>query len=1111
MAQDEAYSTLMHGIKELTFKGPPVPSKLLLNGHHAFPLAVNAQDQVIIAASCYGLGRIVVMGHEVYLQDFPDLVNNALGWLQPSSGRPKVGVNSSCQAIVGNLSSVDAEVCQFRSDLGVYISDAYNIDPFAEKMVSFLKEGGGVLIAGQAWHWNQIHPHENVQHHFPGNKVSGVAGIFFTEHYGPHGSMTVLSQMPSSWSAMALEGSYSTLMHGIQEITFKGPPVPSELLLNGHHAFPLAVNAQDQVIIAASCYGLGRIVVMGHEVYLQDIPDLVKNALGWLQPSSGRAKVGVYPTCQAVVGNLSSSIDAEVCQFRSDLGVYVTDAYHVGPFSKELVNFLKEGGGVLIAGQAWHWHQVHPQENVLLNFTGNKVCSVAGIYFTEHYGSHGQTTVPPQIPLRWSFKSVKGYLKEDLDVLLDGVSEFDIRDDAVPSEVLVHGPLAFPIATTPDGRAFLAGSHYGQGHVIIATHETYLSHKPLSRFLINAVLWLDKGRKGLVGVSPKLRGATNLLSRSGLQCQVTDFSDRSDDLSVYVCTSYSDDHCNEIQRFVAEGGGLLIGGQAWYWSTTNIAEKTLIRYPGNHILNQMGLSILPRMVKRGLYEAQSGREFLEAYQFRQFLQLFSNNLAQNQSFSDDQQECLKKMERDCVNYLSMSAHDCASYSSVLEMLTDLVKTGKVPQVCESCPVRNVEDRLLLGVAQQVCKECRDPEALLPYIIKDIPALVTVSNSTVAISAKTGDVKEWISTGLYLSPGMRTNIKFPSNIVGKGWKVQIGCQTDNIQLLDEWKRAPVVFECFPVDSNTVQVWNLWGGLIYLVAPPKCQVDGVEILVEKAVRAPYYKSGETTVYQWLHGIRNYPAPWAELEFQNLVITLKSDFIRDLERPDLLAEQWDAVMRGVAELAAKPGKFPRKERFVADVQISAGFMHAGYPIMVHSSSAPDLLKLTGKKDPWGPIHELGHNQQLPVWEFAPHTGEATNNLWSVFICETVYGLKWGDAHPSLKPVQRQRRVQEYIKGGRRLEDWKVWTALETYLQLQEKFGWDAFKKFFGAYHNMPAVPQDKTKKMNTFVETFSKVVDMNLTSFFKAWGWPVEPATERKLSSLPDWTDHPMAAYI
>lgn len=82
-----------------------------------------------------------------------------------------------------------------------------------------------------------------------------------------------------------------------------------------------------------------------------------------------------------------------------------------------------------------------------------------------------------------------------------------------------------------------------------------------------------------------------------------------------------------------------------------------------------------------------------------------------------------------------------------------------------------------------------------------------------------------------------------------------------------------------------------------------------------------SGETSVDDWVNTVRHEPAPWAELEFENLIITLDSKVIRDLERPDLVADQWDAMMRAVADLAAKPATFPRKERFVADVQISAG----------------------------------------------------------------------------------------------------------------------------------------------------------------------------------------------
>ncbi|XP_048120979.1 TRPM8 channel-associated factor homolog [Alosa alosa] len=901
---------------------------------------------------------------------------------------------------------------------------------------------------------------------------------------------------------MAQEEAYSTLMCGIEELNFKEQSVPSELLLNGHHAFPLAVNTQDQVIIAASCYGLGRIVVMGHEAYLQDFPGLVNNALGWLQPSSGRAKVGVHSSCQSIMGNLSNSIQAEVCQFRVDLGVYVTDAYNVGPFSKELMSFLKEGGGVLIAGQAWHWSHTHPEEDVQLNFPGNWVCSVAGIYFTGQYGKHDCVPISSNIPFKWS-SLVKEYLKVDLEVLLDGVSEFDTRGDMLPSEVLVHGPLAFPIGTTLDGKAYLAGAHYGQGRVIIATHGSYLNHEPFSRFLMNALLWLDKGRNGLVGVSRSRRGAADRLSKSGLKCQVTDFKD---DLSVYVCTPDKDDISKEIQRFVAEGGGLLIGGHAWHWAVCNNRTDALTKYPGNRILNEMGLSLLPNILEKGIYKAQSGKELVEVYQFHQFLPVFVDYMTQSQTLSEDQKGCLEKMRRECTAYLSMSAHHCASYLSVLKILTDMVK--KVPQVSKSHPVSSTEDRLLLEVACEVYKVC--PDALLPYFIKDVPDLPTVSNTKLCISASTRDGEEWISTGLYLSPGMRTNIKTSAEIVGKGWKVQIGCQSDDLRHLKKLRRAPVVCVRFPVGSNTVQVWTLWGGLIYLVAPPKCDVEEVEIVVQKAVRAPYYKSGETSVHEWVNSIRHEPAPWAELEFENLVITLNSEFIRDLEQPDVLAEQYDAIMRGVADLAAKSAKFPRKERFVGDVQISKGFLHSGYPIMMNTNTSREILQITTKTNAWGILHELGHNQQTKVWEFEPHTTEATCNLWSVYISETVLDLHRAKAHRCLRPAKRLNRTQKYIEGGRDLKHWSEWVALETYLQLQEQFGWDAFKKVFATYHTMEGVPRDNNGKMNTYAETFSKVVNRNLLSFFKAWGWPIESATEQKLSGLPDWSDHPMAQY-
>lgn len=44
---------------------------------------------------------------------------------------------------------------------------------------------------------------------------------------------------------------------------------------------------------------------------------------------------------------------------------------------------------------------------------------------------------------------------------------------------------------------------------------------------------------------------------------------------------------------------------------------------------------------------------------------------------------------------------------------------------------------------------------------------------------------------------------------------------------------------------MQVRNLWGGLIYLLPPSQTRVTGVEMVVQQAVLAPYYKFGESVV--------------------------------------------------------------------------------------------------------------------------------------------------------------------------------------------------------------------------------------------------------------------------
>ena len=97
----------------------------------------------------------------------------------------------------------------------------------------------------------------------------------------------------------------------------------------------------------------------------------------------------------------------------------------------------------------------------------------------------------------------------------------------------------------------------------------------------------------------------------------------------------------------------------------------------------------------------------------------------------------------------------------------------------------------------------------------------------------------------------------------------------------------------------------------------------------VRAPYYVHGQTRLADWLATLRAAPAPWAELQTDNFVLTLPSAAVRGLGDPAQLMAFWRAVVDAEADLAAIPRARPRRERIVLDADISGGWMHSGYPV--------------------------------------------------------------------------------------------------------------------------------------------------------------------------------------
>ena len=342
------------------------------------------------------------------------------------------------------------------------------------------------------------------------------------------------------------------------------------------------------------------------------------------------------------------------------------------------------------------------------------------------------------------------------------------------------------------------------------------------------------------------------------------------------------------------------------------------------------------------------------------------------------------------------------------------------------------------------------------------------------------------------------------------QVLIGCHTDGLWNKDSIERFPTVHRSYKLNGTTTVATSAFGGLVYITVPPGTDLGMIEVTIDGAYPAPVYFHGETPEAEWNETIRNYPGPWAEFVSDKLVITIPSADAQTIDYPVALMNFWDGVLDAMADLELTSHDRARAERFVMDRQISLGWMHSGYPIMGHVTGVMDLIDSVAIQESgsWGPFHELGHNHQYMPW-LLPGTTETTCNLWSVYISEHHLGMDPGTAHPAISPEERTQRMADYLATGPDFEQWSVWVALETYLQLKEAFGWELFQNLFSEYRGLEPqeIPADDTARINEWVRRSSWITGKDLGPFYVAWGLPVDQWVLDEIASLPPWLENPM----
>lgn len=698
----------------------------------------------------------------------------------------------------------------------------------------------------------------------------------------------------------------------------------------------------------------------------------------------------------------------------------------------------------------------------------------------------------------------------DARILLEGVKA--IGAPGSPGTVSVWGAAAFPVVVdgAPGEARFpvVAAARIGRGRVVLFAHDGYANPAELEKadtgaLMLNAVRWAGTRKALKVGVVGA--GLAGFLEGKGIEVvriEPGKLAAAFGGLDA-VCLFGLDPAAaalDELDRFLARGGGLLAGVTGWGWSQihggADVRTNAL-----NRLLAPAGIAWTGDFARKSGDGFAAGDVPGAASHGGLAIDALEASAEGNSPLPPAELTRAAAVAVAAVRALPADASDLRARLARLarERGDRLVPTEKTPLR----PADALDRFLLVALAEDAKLQPPDKVPALAAAAAFPGAVPRDARAVERDLAMDATVPGWHSTGLYAAPGQPVTLTLPEAAAAARLSIRIGAHTDSLFHLDDWPRAPEVSCDFPVAAATVTVASPFGGLLYLVFPDDCKLGTFSVHVSGAVEAPYFLLGKTTLDSWKR-LRTAPGPWAELASSKVILTVPSSCIRDLDDPKSLMEFWDRVLDAAADLGQIPKERRRPERYCADVEISAGYMHSGYPIMTHLDAAPRMASLAAmQKGDWGLFHELGHNHQSGDWTF-DGTGEVTCNLWSLYLSETLCGLTPEQAHEALK--DRDKKVREYVKAGADFAEWKSdpFLALTMYVQLKEAFGWEPFKEAFAAYRALKPSerPLTDAQKRDQWLIRISRATKKNLGAFFEAWGVPTSEEARESLKKLPRW---------
>lgn len=723
--------------------------------------------------------------------------------------------------------------------------------------------------------------------------------------------------------------------------------------------------------------------------------------------------------------------------------------------------------------------------------------------------------------LIWTIRSTVGdyVLNEHQKFILDRVET--VLRTSIPGTMSLLNENAFPILTgNNDGitRAHVAAAEWGRGRIVAYSHTTfYINNLPDGvesdnvKLVLNSINWIRQNGGNKVGVFAEQQ-MENVISEHGFEMRVLTSTDMNnitllEEFDCLVVSKLASSSLTKLRTFLWNGGGLLLGATPWTADANHLES-----YWGNVIVQGTGIYYLPSFYSYGSDRCDGGCfdtsiELLKntnAFYVWQDLMLSNWNQPMRRDSLTQMMEMLFDRLRFGPNNQTLSDEVRLEAHRILSSIPTVVPTPTAPVIQDDEKEFIIAHKYWTMLVNTI-GNCGD----LPAHPAAISFPGTADQQQIQETVEIDGRINWHSTGLYAVPGREIKVHaLNADDSIADLEVQIGIHSDNLEKLDSWSRCPYIVFRSKMKNRTATVANPFGGPILIVSSIQRNVS-LKFQIDGAIRSPTYFLGKTNPIDWKNEIRHYSAPWGELVGRNLIMSSQSSLLSQLDDPRELIEFWDLVLDTMADLAVISHERESPSRFVADVQIGGGFMHSGYPIMFYLESQIHAIDTTEMKaNPWilwGFLHELGHNHQQQDWNFRG-TGEVTNNLFALYVLHTLFDCPTNSTN-SYSDASVAKRIKTYIDNGKQFSQWQTNydLAFDTYVQVQEAYGWSAYQKVFANYQQLTPEkrPGNDEERIDLWMVMLSRAVEENMAEFFISWGFPISDGAIALVDSLPSTT--------